>query len=75
METRNLEAVNIYIISQTSIFVKKSPCNTVLKKVKIESVYKLKPYKTYPYMPLIKSLSRFLSKEILCKHVRNGTHV
>lgn len=43
---------------------KRAPCGTtLLKKVKIESGYHLKPYKTYPYMPLFKSLSRLLSKE------------
>ena len=43
---------------------KRTPCGTMLlKKVKIKSGYKLKPYKTYPYMPLVKSLSRLLSKE------------
>lgn len=35
---------------------KRTPCGTMLlKKVKIKSGYKLKPYKTYPYMPLVKS--------------------
>lgn len=43
---------------------KRGACGTtLLKKVKTKSGYCLKPYKTYPYMPLSKSLSRLLNKE------------
>ena len=36
---------------------------TLLKKIKTKSGYCLKPYKTYPYMPLSRSLTRLLRKE------------
>jgi len=43
---------------------RRKPCGTtLLKKVQTKSGYILKAFKTYPYMPLSKSLSRLLNKD------------